>query len=128
MYRHVNVQSKAAFSYATTVMDKINGWEEWEDEERWVGSKFAACMWIYTEEALTGGHILNQEQGKYLKKRMMSIMHCTNWVCVGAFVDHEWLSARTIIQQGEEILSMELDFKNDVPCVIQWDSIVVFST
>ena len=41
--KHANVQPKAVFSYAMTVMDKISGWE---DEERWVGSKFAACMWI----------------------------------------------------------------------------------
>ena len=33
-----------------TVMDKISGWE---DEEKWVGSKFAACMWIYTKWANT---------------------------------------------------------------------------
>ena len=41
--RQVNVQSKAVFSHAMTLTDKIRGWE---DEESWVGSKFAACMWI----------------------------------------------------------------------------------
>ena len=51
--RQVNVQPKAVFfSYAMTLMDKFRGWE---DEESWVGSKFAACMWMYTGEALTGG-------------------------------------------------------------------------
>ena len=39
--RQVNVQSKAVFSYAMTLMEKIRGWE---DEESWVGSKNAACM------------------------------------------------------------------------------------
>ena len=34
---HANVQSKAVFSFAMTVMDKIHGWI---DEEKWVGSKF----------------------------------------------------------------------------------------
>ena len=52
----VNVQSKAVFSYAMTLTDEIRGWE---DEESWVGSKFAACMWIYTKEALTGGQTLD---------------------------------------------------------------------
>ena len=52
IFRQVNVQSKAVFSCAMTLMDKIRGWE---DEERWVGSTFTACMWIYTEEALTRG-------------------------------------------------------------------------
>ena len=41
-----------------TLMDKIRGWE---DEESWVGSKFAACMWIYTKEALTGQQIPDKE-------------------------------------------------------------------
>ena len=59
IYRQVNVQSKAVFSYTMTLMDKIRGWE---DEERVIVSKFAACMWIYTKEAVTGGQILDQEQ------------------------------------------------------------------
>ena len=93
MFRQVNVQSKTVFSCTMTMMDNINGKE---DEERWVGSKFAACMWIYTKEVLTGGQILNQEQEEYLNQRMMSIMLFTNWVCAATFVDHEWVSARTI--------------------------------
>ena len=112
--RQVNVRSKAVFSNAMALMDKIRGWE---DEESWVGSKFAACMWIYTKEALTGGQILDLEQEEYLKKRMMSIMLCTNWVCAGT---HEWVSSRTIIQQEKEILSMALRSKIEVPCVVQW--------
>ena len=32
--RQVNVQSKAVFSYAMTLMDKIRGWD---GEESWVG-------------------------------------------------------------------------------------------
>ena len=40
-YKHANVQSKAVFSYSMTVMDKICGWT---DEDKWVGSNFAACM------------------------------------------------------------------------------------
>ena len=63
--REANVQSKAVLSYAMTLMDKIRGWE---DEESWVGSKFAACMWIYTKEALTGGQILDRVQEEYLEE------------------------------------------------------------
>ena len=40
-FKHANVQSKNVFSNAMTVMVKICGWE---DEEQWVGSKFAACI------------------------------------------------------------------------------------
>ena len=49
--KHANVQPRAVFSYAMTVIDKVEGW----NEEKWVGSKFAACMWIYTKRVLTGG-------------------------------------------------------------------------
>ena len=40
-HTHSNAQSKSVFSYAMTVMDKIEGWEA---AEKWVGSRFAACM------------------------------------------------------------------------------------
>ena len=54
-------------------------------------------------------------------------MLCTDWVCAGTFADHEWVSSRTIIQQEEEILSMALDFKIEVPCVVQWSLSLVLS-
>ena len=95
MNRQVDVQSKAVFSCAMTLVDQIRGWE---DEESWVGSKFAACMWTYSKEALTGGPRLDRTQEEHLRKRIMSIMLCINWVCAGAFVDREWVSSRTIIQ------------------------------
>ena len=76
--REVNVQSNAVFSIAMTLMVRIRGLE---DEESWVGSKFAACMWIFSKEALTGGQILHPVQEDYLRKRIMS----TNWVCAGCF-------------------------------------------
>ena len=108
---------------AVTLMDKIRGWE---DEESWVGSKFTACMWICTKEALTGEQIFHRVQEEYMRKRKISIMLCTNWVRAGAFVDHSWVSSRTIFQQEAEILSMALDNKIDVPCVVQW-SLLWFS-
>ena len=108
-------QSKAVFSFAMTLMDKI---QRWEDEER-VGSKLATCMWIYTKEALTKGKIQNPAIEEYLKKRMLSIMLCTNWVCAGTFVDHEWVSESTIAQHEVEILGMELNYKIGVLCVAQ---------
>ena len=78
-----------------TVMDKISGWE---DEERSVGSKFAACMWIYTKRVLTGGQNPTPEMEEYMKQRLMSIMICTNWVCAGTFDNHEWVSESTITE------------------------------
>ena len=41
------IQTKAEFSCAIAVMDRIGGWEEEEGEhENWVGPRFAANMWI----------------------------------------------------------------------------------
>ena len=45
------------FSYAMAMMDKIVGWEE----EKWVGSRFAACMWIYTKPVICIGQENTQE-------------------------------------------------------------------
>ena len=75
LFRHVNVQSKTAFSFAMPLMDKIRGWE---DEEKRVGSKFATCMWNCTKKALTSEQIPNPAMEEYWKKRMLSIMLCTN--------------------------------------------------
>ena len=108
-----------SFPLLLTLMVKIRGWE---DEESWVGSKFAACMWIFSKEALTGGQILHPVQEEYLRKRIMS----TNWVCAGAFVDNGWVSSRKIFQQEEETLSMAMDFRIDVLGVVQW-SLLLFS-
>ena len=91
--REANVQSKAVLSHAMTLMDKIRGWE---DEESSFGSKFAACMWICTKGGLTGGQMLDRVQEQYLWIRTMSIMLCTSWVCVGAFVKRGWVTSRTI--------------------------------
>ena len=52
-------------------------------------------------------------------ERMMSIMLCTNRVCAGTFVDHEWVSASTIFQHVEEVIGMVLDYKIGIPCVVQ---------
>ena len=72
--------------------------------------------------------MLKQEQEEYLKKRMMSVMLCANWVCAGTFVDHERVSASTNIQQEEEFLSMAIGFQNRCSERGTMESIVVFST
>ena len=77
LFRQINVQSKAVFSYAMTMMEKIRGWEE---EERTVGSKLATCIiWIYTKKALTKEQIPNPAMEEHLKKRMLSTMQGLCW-------------------------------------------------
>ena len=116
-FKHAKVQPKAVFSCAMAIMDAIQGWQ---DEEKRVGSKFAACMWIYSTEVLTRGQTLNPEMERDLKKRMMSIMLCMNWVCAGAFDDHEWVSESTITQHAEEAMDTRLVYQIGIPCVVLW--------
>ena len=70
LYKHANVQSEAVFSCGMTVMDKIYGWI---DEETWVGSKFAACVWIYTKGVLTEWRKPTPEMEDYLKRKQKHV-------------------------------------------------------
>ena len=112
-----NVPSTAVFSYAMTFMDKIFGWT---DEDKWVGSKITACMWMYTTCVLTEGRMPISEMQEYLKRRMLSIMFCVNWVCEGAFDTHEWVSENTVDVQVEEVMGRDLDHELCITCVVQW--------
>ena len=69
---------------------------------------------------LTRGHIPTPEVEEYLKRGLMSIMLCMNWVSAGAFGDHEWVSDSTIAHHVEEVMGTELDYEIGIPCVVQW--------
>ena len=87
--------------------------KEWDQNSR----RACGCS---TKAVLTRGQILILEMEEHLKKRMMSIMLCTNWVCAGTFEDHEWVSESTISQHVEELVAMEQDYEIGLPCVVQW--------
>ena len=95
------------------VVDKI---EEWEEEEKLVGSRFAARMWIYTKAVLCDGP---EDTQKYLRRRFVSIMEGLNWVCNDALEDNEWVSELTISMQENEVLVV-LNSDIEVPSVVQW--------
>ena len=66
---------KTAFSYAMTLTDKLEGW----NEEKWVASKFAACTCIYYNKA-----VLCDGRGRPpqdLRQMPKIIMECVSWVC-----------------------------------------------
>ena len=108
--------NQKVFSYAITVMDRIFGWI---DKEKWVGSKFAAGVWIYTKMVLTEWRKPTPEMQEYLKRRMLSFMLHVNWVCAGTFDDHEWVSETTTVEQEEEVTGRDLDYEICMPCVVQ---------
>ena len=100
-----------------TIMDESYGWK---DEDKPVGSKFAACMWIYTKEVLTRGQIPTPEMEEYFKRRMMSIMLSMTWVCAGALMITSGCQKAQLHQHVEEVMGTELDYKIGIPCVVQW--------
>ena len=73
-------------------------------------------MWICTKAVLCDGQESTQD---YLKRRLLSIMQIVNRVCEEAFEKHEWVSELTISMQEEEI-GVALNYRIDVPCVVQW--------
>ena len=103
---------KSVFACAMTVMDKVEGL----NEEEWVGSRLAACMWIYTKAVLCDGHGPTQEN---LRRKLSTIMESVSCVCEDAFRDHEWVTELNVIRKENEILAA-LNYDLDVPCVIQW--------
>ena len=111
------IQTKAELSSATATMDKIGGWEE----ENWVGSRFAARMWIYTKVMICNGQNNMQE---YRRHKCRSIMEAVNWVCDDALDDHVWVSERAISCQ--EAKGLQYDLAN--PCIVQWGMLWLFGT
>ena len=105
IFRKIMSNTKQCSPLQWLLMDKIRGWE---NEERWVGSQFAACMWVYTKEALTRRQILDREEEKPEETNdVLNALHklglcwCFRW------------SLRTMIQKEEEILSMHgIGFQN----------------
>ena len=102
-----------------TVMDKVEGW----NEEKWVGTKFAACMWVYTEAVLCDGQGPTQEG---LRRRLSTIRESVSWVCEDALWEHEWVTELDVILEENEILEA-LNYDLDVPCSIQWGLVVLLT-
>ena len=103
---------KTVFSYAMIVMDKVEGW----NEEEWVGSKFAACMWIYTKAVLCDGH---RRPPQDLRQMFDIIMECLSCLCEAALWKHEWVTEPNVLRKENDILEA-LNYDLDVPCPLQW--------
>ena len=70
-----------------------------------MGSKFAVCMWTFTKEALTTGQIKNPSSGGVPEEKN---------------VVHYAMHKLGMCQHVEEVMGMELNYKIDSPCVVQW--------
>ena len=76
------IQTKAAFSYAIAVMDRIGGWEEGDEQKNW------ASLWIYTKAVACNEQ---RHVQTFRIKKLSSIMEAVNWVCDDALDDHTWV-------------------------------------
>ena len=55
--------------------------------KKWVGSRNAACMWIFTKAVLCDGRGPTQEN---LRRKLSTFMASVICVCEDALRDHEW--------------------------------------
>ena len=96
-----------------TVMDKVEGW----NEEKWVGSKFAECLWIYTQAVLCDGH---RRPPQDLRQMLVIITECVSWVCEDALCEHEWVMEPNVLWKENDILEA-LNYDRFLLCPLQWD-------
>ena len=110
---------KATFSCAMAVMDKVEGW----NDEKWVGSYFVACMWIYTKAVLCDGR--TRDPPLDLQPFLAFIMESVSWVTEDFLWDHEWIT-ETKVTMKENLILEALHFDIEAPCPFQW-SLLWFS-
>ena len=103
----------ATFSFAMTVMNEVEGW----NEEQWVGSKFAASMWMYTKVVLCDWR--GRGPPLDLKPLLTNIMESVSWVTDDFQWEHEWVTEPTVLLKENDILEA-LNYDIDVPCTLQW--------
>ena len=103
---------KATLSFAITVMDKMEGW----NEEELVGSKFAASMCRYTKAVLCDGRGRPPQD---LRQMPRIIMESVNWVTEDFLWKHEWVTEPNVLLKENDTLEA-LNYDIDVPCPLQW--------
>ena len=91
-------------------MGKIGGWEE----EHWVDSRFAACMWIFTKAVSCSGQNHMQH---YRLLEFRSIMEAVDWVCDDA-VDEHTHGYRSLPSRVRNLAN---------PCIVQWRMLWFFA-
>ena len=86
----------------------------WDWDKKGIGSRFAACMSIYTKAVLCdqrmGPRMVTDRDGRQrlegdLEQRMHAIVESWNWVCEDLFKEeHEWVTQLTMSESEERIL------------------------
>ena len=105
------VPKTTTFFYAMTVMDKVEDWTE----EKWVGSKFAACMWVYTEAVLCDGRGRPPQD---LSQMLQINMECVSQVCEDFLWEHERVTEPNVPRKENDILEA-MNYDLDVPSPVE---------
>ena len=88
------------------------GW----NEEQWVGSKFAARMWIFTNAVMCDGRGRPPQD---LRQMLRIIMECVRWATEDFLWEHEWITEPNVLWKENDMLGV-LNYDIDVPCPLQW--------
>ena len=96
------------------VLDKVEGW----NEEEWVGSWLAACMWICIKAVLCGGR--RRDPPLDLQQPTLGIIVESVSRATEDFLwEHDWIT-ETKVTMKENIILEALNYDVDVPCPLQW--------
>ena len=89
------------------LMDKVGGW----NEEKWVGSNFVACMWIFTKAVLCDGR--RRDPPLDPNSVLGMIVENVTWVTEGSLWEHEWITDTNVTLKDNDILEA-LDYEKIV--------------
>ena len=110
-----NVESRAVFSNAMTVMDKIHG-----PTRKNGGVQFCGMHVDLHQGAYRVAKAHSRNAGVPEAKKCYPSCSELTGVCAGTFDDHGWVSESTIAEQGGEVMGRDLDYEICIPCVVQW--------
>ena len=94
------IQTKAGFSDAIAMMDRIGGWEEGNEQEKRVGARFAASLWIYSKDVVCDGH---RNMQAFRVNRVNATMEAVHLVCDDVLEEHERVSEFSLALQETKV-------------------------
>ena len=86
------------------------------EDEKWIGPKIAACMWIYTKAAFC--RRCSGEPPLDLDLTQGLIVYRVTWVTERSLWEQEWNTDTNVTLREDEILEA-LNYEIDVPCPLQ---------
>ena len=94
-----------------TVMDKIGGWEEGNEQEDQIEARFGASVWIYTKALVCNGQ---RNMDSFMMNKTASITEAVNRA-LEIYEDHEWIPPSFIkLQECKVLESFALRHRSSV--------------